>query len=128
MSKRLLFVTAVLLIVSTTVFGGQRGGNRGGYGDSGGTQTQIAVVGIAQGSVAWGSGASYSQFAGGNAYATQSMYTRQGAMTQTTNPSLFGGGTGYTGWYGAVAGGWAGLSATYQNQSLPNTQGFGGRW
>jgi hypothetical protein len=128
MSKRMLFVAVVLLIVSTTAFSGQPN-NHGSYGNSGGTQTQIAVVGIAQGSVAIGSGAGYSQFAGGGVNASQSMHSPLGSMRQSTNPTLFGGGTGYTGWFGAVGGGWIGLSGSYQTQSLPSPSfgpGFGG--
>lgn len=119
MNKTIVLITVVLLIASTTAFGGSYGG---------GTQTQIAFTGVAQGSVAWGSGASFSQYAGGSTYANQQMYTQQGALSQTTKPSVFGGGSGTTGWYGVVASGWAGLSGSYQTQSLPQSKGYGGRW
>lgn len=118
MSKRTLFVTAVLLIVSSAAFG---------FGYGGGTQTQSTYVGISQNSYAWGSGASFSHGASGNAYANQRMSTWGGQMSQTANPSIQGYGFGMTGWGGVVESSWYGVATAFQRQSLPQ-RGFGGHW
>lgn len=113
--KKILFIAVVLLLVSTISFG-----QDSYYGRSrGGTQTQIASTSVSQSSSACGSCTSFSQYGAGSAYATQQMYTRQGAMSQAANPTVQGGGSGTTGWFGGfVASFWSGLSSIWQGQSL----------
>ncbi len=113
--KKILFIAVVLLLVSTISFGQSSycGWSRGG------TQTQIASTSVSQSSIASGSCTSFSQCASGSAYATQQMYTPRGAMSQTANPTVQGGGSGTTGWFGGfVASCWQGLSSIWQSQSL----------
>ncbi|HPC95481.1 MAG TPA: hypothetical protein PLU87_11090 [Sedimentisphaerales bacterium] len=115
--KKILFIAVVLLLMSAISFGSENSH----YGkSSGGTQTQIAFTGVVQSTSAYGSGASFGQFASGSAYANQQMYSPKGAMSQTANPSVKGGSVGTTGWWGAVCSWWGGLSLTYQTQSLPS--------
>lgn len=107
MCKKVLFVSIVILLVSTVAFGGQ---SRRSADIRQQQSTSLFVTG---GTSGWGGTAATS---GGSVYATQrASEGRRDKATQTASSSI---GSTSTSWWGAVSTWFTGWANTWQSQSV----------
>lgn len=111
MCKKVLFVTIVILLVTSMASAGGRS-----HKPKGPSQYQETYAGMSAGISICGTGAGSTQ-AGSSSYGSQSMRTRSGSASQSAASSIGGQSSGWSFW-GAVTSWFEGYAYTEQKQSL----------